>query len=73
LRSISLYNAEVIILEKVLERLLALQRYDAGAGYDLYTYGDENEEGQWVRWDDVEEIVNELVNDLATTTTRALP
>jgi hypothetical protein len=63
LRSISLYNAEVIILVKVLDRLLALKRYDAGAGYDLYTYGDENEEGNWVKWEDIEEIVNELAQE----------
>jgi hypothetical protein len=49
--ALHLINAEVIFMEKVLDRLLALKRYDAGAGYDLYTYGDENEEGNWVKWE----------------------
>jgi hypothetical protein len=59
-----LINAEVIFMEKVLDRLLALKRYDVGTadegdGY-LYNYSDEDKEGRWVKWDDVEEIVNEL-------------
>ena len=49
--------------KEILHRLLALKRYDAGAGYDLYTYGDENEEGNWVKWEDIEEIVNELAQE----------
>ena len=53
--------------KEILYRLLALKRYDVGTGDEgdgyLYNYSDEDKEGSWVRWEDVEEIVNELAQE----------
>jgi len=52
--------------KKIADRLLALTRYDVGTGDDgdgyLYKYQDEDKTGRWVKWDDIEEIIEELNN-----------
>jgi hypothetical protein len=52
------------VRREVAKRLLTLKRYDAGTadegdGY-MYDYADESKTGQWVEWDDIEKIVDEL-------------
>lgn len=50
---------------EIADKLRQLKRYDAGSADDgdgyLYDYEDVSPDGRWVEWDDIQEVIDDLV------------